>query len=85
MATSCLSFVFRSFQAALLAADTTGGGGDGDTTGKCVANCPRAVFYPTTTTTVTATVTATEISSSRPLGRANRPDMADAAAHAGDG
>ena len=64
MATSSVSFVFRwpcSRRTRPAAGDTaTGGGGDGDTTGKCVANCPCVRFcHPTAT--VTATVTATAV------------------------
>ena len=54
MATSSVSFVFRcpcSWRTRPAAGDTaTGGGGDGDTTGKCVANCPCVRFcHPTAT------------------------------------
>ena len=58
MATSSVSFVFRcpcSWRTRPAAGDTaTGGGGDGDTTGKCVANCPCVRFcHPTATVTAT--------------------------------
>ena len=66
MATSSVSFVFRcpcSWRTRPAAGDTaTGGGGDGDTTGKCVANCPCVRFcHPTATVTATVTATTTTI------------------------
>ena len=67
MATSSVSFVFRcpcSWRTRPAAGDTaTGGGGDGDTTGQCVANCPCVRFcHPTATVTATVTATARPVS-----------------------